>query len=58
MHQRTIAKFIDACVNINKRSCQPRHLISPDCSILSLTPHYDTHDVFVLQVAGTKRWSI
>jgi ribosomal protein L16 Arg81 hydroxylase len=21
-------------------------------------PHYDTHDVFVLQIAGTKRWSI
>jgi hypothetical protein len=21
-------------------------------------PHYDTHDVFVLQVAGTKRWTI
>jgi ribosomal protein L16 Arg81 hydroxylase len=22
------------------------------------TPHYDTHEVFVLQVAGSKRWSI
>ena len=21
-------------------------------------PHYDTHDVFVVQIAGTKRWSI
>lgn len=23
-----------------------------------LTPHYDTHDVFVLQIAGTKRWRV
>ncbi len=23
-----------------------------------LAPHHDTHDVFVLQVAGTKRWSL
>ena len=22
------------------------------------TPHWDTHDVFVLQISGTKRWSI
>ncbi len=22
------------------------------------SPHYDTHDVFVLQIAGTKRWTI
>src|SRR5437764_804485 len=27
-------------------------------SAQGFAPHWDTHDVFILQVAGTKRWSI
>ena len=27
-------------------------------SAIGFSPHYDTHEVFVLQIAGTKRWRI
>ena len=32
------------------------YLTPPDAQ--GFAPHWDTHDVFVLQVSGTKRWSI
>lgn len=32
------------------------YLTPPDAA--GLAPHHDTHDVFVLQVAGTKHWTI
>ena len=32
------------------------YLTPPDAQ--GFTPHWDTHDVFVLQISGTKRWSI
>jgi lysine-specific demethylase/histidyl-hydroxylase NO66 len=38
-------------------SCHANAYITPGCA-RGFTPHYDTHEVLVLQLAGQKRWLI
>ena len=38
-------------------SCHANAYITPGCAS-GFTPHYDTHEVLVLQLAGEKRWLI
>ena len=59
LHQRVPA-LARLCVALGRRfSSRVQtnvYLTPPDAQ--GFAPHWDTHDVFVLQVTGTKRWSI
>ena len=52
-----IGDFTRALVADLGHPAQVNAYITP-ASSRGFDPHYDTHDVFVLQIAGTKRWSI
>jgi ribosomal protein L16 Arg81 hydroxylase len=58
--QRTWAPLRELCAQLEKDFSHPAHAnayLTPGDSP-GFTPHYDTHEVFVLQIAGTKRWRI
>ena len=59
LHQRVPA-LARLCVALGRRfSSRVQtnvYLTPPDAQ--GFAPHWDTHDVFVLQISGTKRWSI
>jgi ribosomal protein L16 Arg81 hydroxylase len=49
--------FVRQAVDDLKRPVQANAYITPPTS-RGFDPHYDVHDVFVLQVAGQKRWVV
>jgi ribosomal protein L16 Arg81 hydroxylase len=58
--QRTWAPLRELCEALENDFSHPVHAnayLTPGDSP-GFTPHYDTHEVFVLQVAGTKRWRV
>ena len=59
LHRR-VASLARLCAGIGRRfSSRVQtnvYLTPPDSQ--GFAPHWDTHDVFVLQVIGTKRWSL
>jgi ribosomal protein L16 Arg81 hydroxylase len=58
--QRTWAPLRELCEALENDFSHPVHAnayLTPGDSP-GFTPHYDTHEVFVLQVAGTKRWRL
>jgi hypothetical protein len=58
--QRTWAPLKALCEALENDFSHPVHAnayLTPGDSP-GFTPHYDTHEVFVLQVAGTKRWRV
>jgi ribosomal protein L16 Arg81 hydroxylase len=58
--QRTWAPLRELCALLEKDFSHPAHAnayLTPGDSP-GFTPHYDTHEVFVLQIAGTKRWCV
>ena len=59
LHQRVPA-LARLCIALGRRfSSRVQtnvYLTPPDAQ--GFAPHWDTHDVFVLQISGTKRWSI
>ena len=58
--QRTWAPLRQLCAALEDRLSHPVHAnayLTPGDSP-GFTPHYDTHEVFVLQIAGTKRWRV
>ena len=59
LHTR-VAALARLCVALGRRfSSRVQtnvYLTPPDAQ--GFAPHWDTHDVFVLQISGTKRWSI
>lgn len=52
-----IGEFTRALVRDLGHPAQVNAYVTP-ASSRGFDPHYDTHDVFVLQIAGTKRWTI
>jgi len=58
--QRTWAPLRELCAGLENEFSHAVHAnayLTPGDSP-GFTPHYDTHEVFVLQIAGTKRWRI
>jgi ribosomal protein L16 Arg81 hydroxylase len=58
--QRTWQPLRQLCAALEDAFSHPVHAnayLTPGDSP-GFTPHYDTHEVFVLQVAGTKRWAV
>jgi ribosomal protein L16 Arg81 hydroxylase len=58
--QRTWPPLRQVCVALENEFSHPVHAnayLTPGDSP-GFTPHYDTHEVFVLQIAGTKRWRV
>jgi ribosomal protein L16 Arg81 hydroxylase len=58
--QRTWAPLRQLCAALEDQFSHPAHAnayLTPGDSP-GFTPHYDTHEVFVLQIAGTKRWRV
>jgi len=58
--QRTWAPLRQLCEALENDFSHPVHAnayLTPGDSP-GFTPHYDTHEVFVLQVAGSKRWRV
>ncbi|QII03416.1 cupin [Rhodococcoides fascians A21d2] len=49
--------FVDDLVRELGHPVQVNSYVTPAAS-QGFSPHYDVHDVFVVQIAGTKRWSI
>jgi ribosomal protein L16 Arg81 hydroxylase len=57
---RTWPALGELCDRLQARFDHPAHAnvyLTPG-NTAGFTPHYDTHEVFVLQIAGCKRWSI
>lgn len=57
---RTWAPLRELCAALENEFSHPVHAnayLTPGDSP-GFTPHYDTHEVFVLQIAGKKRWQI
>ena len=58
--QRRVPALARLCVGLGRafssRVQTNIYLTPPDAQ--GFNPHWDTHDVFVLQISGTKRWSI
>jgi len=57
---RTWRPLGELCDKLQARLDHPAHAnvyITPG-NAAGFTPHYDVHEVFVLQIAGKKRWSI
>lgn len=52
-----IGEFTRALVRDLGHPAQVNAYVTP-ASSRGFEPHYDTHDVFVLQIAGTKRWTL
>ena len=52
-----IARFTRELVSDLGHPVQVNAYITPDSS-RGFDPHYDTHDVFIIQIAGAKRWTI
>ncbi len=55
-----LPKFAFFCRGLEKEfsfPCQANVYLTP-ASAQGAKPHYDTHDVFVLQVTGSKKWTI
>jgi ribosomal protein L16 Arg81 hydroxylase len=58
--QRTWAPLRELCAALENDFSHPAHAnayLTPGDSP-GFTPHYDTHEVFVLQIAGNKRWQL
>jgi len=58
--QRTWPPLRQLCVALEDEFSHPVHAnayLTPGGSP-GFTPHYDAHEVFVLQIAGTKRWRV
>jgi ribosomal protein L16 Arg81 hydroxylase len=58
--QRTWPALRQLCAALEDEFSHPVHAnayLTPGDSP-GFTPHYDTHEVFVLQIAGTKRWRV
>jgi ribosomal protein L16 Arg81 hydroxylase len=58
--QRTWAPLQEICAALENELSHPAHAnvyLTPGNSP-GFTPHYDTHEVFVLQIAGHKRWRV
>ena len=58
--QRTWAPLRQLCAALEDQFSHPVHAnayLTPG-DTPGFTPHYDTHEVFVLQIAGTKRWRV
>jgi len=58
--QRTWAPLRDLCDALENEFSHPVHAnayLTPGDSP-GFTPHYDAHEVFVLQIAGSKRWRL
>ncbi|HEY1603031.1 MAG TPA: cupin domain-containing protein [Pirellulales bacterium] len=58
--QRTWAPLRQLCAALEDRFSHPVHAnayLTPG-DTPGFTPHYDTHEVLVLQIAGSKRWQI
>jgi len=58
--QRTWAPLRRLCAALEDRFSHPVHAngyLTPGNSP-GFTPHYDTHEVLVLQIAGSKRWHV
>ena len=58
--QRTWPALRHLCAALEDELSHPVHAnayLTPGDSP-GFTPHYDTHEVFVLQIAGTKRWRV
>jgi ribosomal protein L16 Arg81 hydroxylase len=58
--QRTWTPLRQSCAALEDRFSHPVHAnayLTP-ADTPGFTPHYDTHEVFVLQIAGTKHWRI
>jgi ribosomal protein L16 Arg81 hydroxylase len=58
--QRTWTPLRQLCAALEDRFSHPVHAnayLTP-ADMPGFTPHYDTHEVFVLQIAGTKYWRI
>jgi len=58
--QRTWPPLRQLCAALEDDFSHPVHAnayLTPGDSP-GFTPHYDTHEVFVLQIAGTKRWRV
>lgn len=56
-HSRSLAGLCTAIEKLLTHPCQANAYLTPKGS-QGLTPHYDTHDVFVLQIAGAKHWRL
>ena len=57
---RSILKLINYCADL-ERELQIRlqfNLYITPVNAKGFTPHYDDHDVFILQTTGTKRWRL
>jgi hypothetical protein len=59
LHQRlpSLGRLCEALERRFSSRMQTNIYLTPP-SAQGFAPHWDTHDVFILQVAGTKRWSI
>ena len=56
----SLPSLIDLCRSMEREfSCrfQCNIYVTPGGSAQGLKTHYDTHDVFVLQIEGTKHWA-
>lgn len=59
LHRRDEDMY-NLCKNVEqvtRHKCQINAYVTPKFSH-GLSPHYDTHDVFLLQISGKKRWRI
>lgn len=52
-----LAELVGAVENVFDHPAHANVYITP-ANRAGFTPHYDTHEVFVLQIAGRKRWKI
>ena len=58
--QKRVPALAQLCVSLGRRfssRVQTNVYLTPP-EAQGFAPHWDTHDVFVLQVSGTKRWTI
>ncbi len=56
-HLKTLGVFCDRMANYLSHGFQTNIYLTPP-NAQGFNPHYDTHDVFILQVAGSKKWRL
>ena len=54
----SLARLCVSLGSIFSSRIQTNVYLTPANGLAGFRPHWDTHDVFVLQIMGTKRWSI
>lgn len=57
-HHPPLQRFCAALEQALAFPCQANVYLTPSGGRQGFKPHFDTHDVFVLQIAGTKRWRL